>query len=253
MTDAEQEFDATVADLEQSLADIGYPNTELKDITPPQDPDSESTDDPPLRKVIVADTVAGPEFAVVAEEGAPYYQVQASYQLWDDFAKALPADKVTELLTDELRNEVPDGHPARASVPPKLLKDPDERDPILAAFEYLDDFDQDLQTELVFRLTEIFTRAEVKHVIDSTAPDGGVTGFTVFYKIFPYESDFGLRTFNEVVEQVRMAAHHGSLFLRHTFNLGVDINKNTAGDPTRPSVPDATTPPDELADDPSQQ
>jgi hypothetical protein len=249
MTGADEEFDTTMANLEQSLADIGYPNTEMKEVTLPQNPDSESTDSQSLRKVIVANTVAGPEFAVVAEEGASYFQVQASYQLWDDFAEALSSDKVSELLTDELRNGVPDGHPAQASVPPKLLQDPDKREPILAAFEYLDNLDQDLETELIFRLTEIFARAEVKHVIDSTAPDGGVTGFTVFYKIFPYESDFGLRTLNEVVEQVRMATHHGSLFLRHTFNIGVDISKNTAGDPASPSVPDATTPPDELTDD----
>ncbi|AXR79653.1 hypothetical protein AArc1_3355 [Natrarchaeobaculum sulfurireducens] len=150
--------------------------------------------------------------------------------MWQEIAEALSVERAEKLVSEEFDKGIPEDHPIHASVPPEVLEEDDERRIlILAAFEILIEADTEVRKEIVYRLSEIFTNAKVKHVIDSPSETGAPHGFTVMYKIFPYDDQFGPRELNDVIEQVRMAAHQAILFLRYTFNLGVDMNQMTAG------------------------
>jgi len=241
-------LDETVGDVAQLIQDIGYPELEVEDVTMPASDGEE--DEPPLdRRVILVNVPVGPSFVVLAAEDDRYFRVQTSYALWREMADAISVDQARDLVPGELREEIPEDHPVRQTVHPDELEEEEDRLPILAAFKVLDDLDEEVRKEVTYQLSEIFTNAEVKHVVDSTADDGSVTGFTAYYRIFPYESEFGIRELNDVIERVRMAAHRGELFLRYAFNLGVDIGKTTAGDPSDPTNTDRDAHPSTLGED----
>lgn len=247
MTDS---FIDTVQQLEQQIQDIGYEDTHLEELPPLPGPGSDSKEDVkespevdqedlPARCVIVVDAAAGPDFVLFAHETERYIEVQSTYALWRDIADAISEERAETLVPDGMLDDVPEGHPIRSVLPPHQIEGDDNIRIPMAALELLEETELDVRKEIVYQLSEIFTTAEVKHIVDSPSDTGAPHGFNVYYKIFPYESEFSIRELNEVIERVRMAAHRGTMFLRYVFNLGVDISRTTAGDvgddPTTPT------------------
>lgn len=235
-------FNTTVDQLEQQVHDIGYEDTDIRQLPSPEtEPESDGDDDSGNgtleRCVILIDTAAGPEFVLFVSEDQRYVEVQSSYALWQDIAEAISEERAEELAPDTLVNNVPDDHPIRSMLPPDLINNNEGIRGPIAALELLEEASSEVRKEIVYQLSEIFTSAEVKHVVDSPSDTGAPHGFNVYYKIFPYEDDFSIRELNEVIERVRMAAHRGTLFLRYAFNLGVDISRTTAGDIEEEPVP----------------
>lgn len=257
MTGEETTFYEAVDTVEQLVDNIGYTETERVDLPPHatdaddasngESADAESLS--PSPQAIFANTQAGPDFAVIASPNQEYFRIQSSYPLWQDLAELLSPEKAAEIVPDGLADDIPEDHSVRTEVPPHVLKDEDKRLRVLGAFERLDNVDTELRKELVYKLSEIFTEAEVKHVINSPSDYGAPHGFTVHYKLFPYSEQFGPRELNSVIEKVRMATHHASLFLRYTFDVGVDIGRSTAGDiAAEPSTPGRSGNPKDLTD-----
>jgi len=231
----ETELEDTVDDVEELIQAIGYPETNRVELPPPREKQSdgdsgtsESEESP--GEVIVTEVDAGPNFAVIARRSEAYFEVQSTYPLWQDLATALSPKEAEEVVPKSIQEEVPEDHPARSEVPLDDLDDEDKRLQVLGAFELLRRVDIDVRKELVYQLSKIFTRAEVKHIVNSPDKEAAPHEFIVQYKIFPYANRFGFKELNETVEKVRMAAHRGTLYLRYAFNLGVDIDRNTAGD-----------------------
>jgi hypothetical protein len=241
------EFKSTVETVEQLVRDIGYTDTTQQDVSPPGT--GESSNDQTRRTAIFVNTDVGPDFVVSADETERYFDVQSSYALWIEIASALSETRVVGLVPDDIAAEVPDDHPAGMYAPEEILNDDDLRRPVLAAFELLNDVDREVRKDIVYQLTEIFTNANVRHVVDSPSESGAVHEFTVFYRCFPYEEDFEIRRLNATVERVRMATHRGTLFPRYVFDLGVDISKATAGEVVDPTIPSRDVDPSGITDE----
>lgn len=229
------ELEDTVDYVEELVQDIGYPETNRLELPPPPEEQSDGDSDTSESaespgEVIVAETDAGPNFAIIARRDEAYFEVQSTYLLWQDLATALSPEKAGEVIPESIQEEVPENHPVRSEMRLDDLDDEDQQLEVLGAFELLRRVDIDVRKELVYQLSKIFTRAEVKHIVNSPDDEAAPHEFTVQYKVFPYADQFGIRELNETVEKVRMAAHRGTLYLRYVFNLGVDIDRNTAGD-----------------------
>lgn len=237
------EFETTVDEVEDLVKGIGYSETDRVEIPSPPEERSEdeaNNSDVPesLGEVIIVEVNAGPNFIVIAQKSRAYFEIQSSYPLWQDLATALTSEEAREIVPESLQEEVPEDHPVNAEIQLENLDDADERIQVLGAFELLRRVDLEVRKELVYQLSKIFTRAEVKHIVNSPDEKAAPHEFTVKYKIFPYDNQFGPQELNEMVEKVRMAAHRGTLYLRYAFNLGVDIDRNTAGDvDTEPQPP----------------
>jgi hypothetical protein len=235
------EFEATVGKIEELVQSIGYPETDRIEIPPPpelrpdEDEETEKKSET-LGEIIAVEANAGPDFAVIAQRNKAYFEIQSTYPLWEDIATVLNPEKATGFVPENIRDKVPEDHPARAELQLEDL-DEDRRLQILGAFEFLRQLELDVRKELVYQLSKIFTRAEVKHVVNSPDETAAPHEFTVKYRIFPYEDTFGPRELNETVEKVRMAAQRGKMYLRYTFNIGVDIDRTTASDVEGPPDP----------------
>lgn len=239
-------FEDTVDQIAKQIQDIGYTDihTEQLEAPPEKNTEDDSTDEspdkqPPKRYVILVDAAAGPDLVLLANEDERYVKVQSSFSLWREIAEAISEERAEELVPDELVEDPPEEHPIRSILHPQHFEDSEELRKPIAALELLDQVNTEVRKEIVYQLSEIFTNAEVKHVVDSPSDTGAPHGFNVYYKIFPYEDDFSIAELNRVIERVRMAAHRGTLFLRYAFNLGVDISRTTAGkieeDPNPPT------------------
>jgi len=248
----EDSFEATVEQIEQQIQDIGYTETHIQQLEAPSndetdaesdDSDESPVEEPPKRFVILVDAAAGPDIVLVATENERFVKVQSSYSLWREIAGAISSERAQELISEEVVEEPPEDHPIRSVVHPDHFDEKEQLQKQMAALELLDQVSTEVRKEIVYQLSEIFTNAEVKHVVDSPSETGAPHGFNVFYKIFPYEDDFSIAELNTVIERVRMAAHRGTLFLRYAFNLGVDITRTTAGE-----VGEEPTPPTETID-----
>lgn len=231
----EADFVNTVDAVEELVQAIGYSETDRLELPPAperqSDSDTENVEPPESPgEAVVAGTDTGPDFAVIARKSEAYFEVQSTYLLWQDIANELSPEKAKEIIPKNIREEVPEEHPVRNEVVVEEFDDEDQRLQVLGAFELLRGVDIEVRKELVYQLSKVFTRAEVKHIVNSPDEKAAPHEFTVQYKIFPYDDDFGLKELNETVEKVRMAAHRGTLYLRYAFNLGVDIDRNTAGD-----------------------
>lgn len=232
----DNEFEPTVAKVDELVQSIGYPETDRIEIpTPPElrseEEEEEDTEEipEPLGEIIAVEADAGPDFAVIAQRNKPYFEIQSTYPLWEDIATVMSTEKAKEIVPESIQEEVPDDHPARAEIQLENL-DADRRVQILGAFELLRQLELDVRKELVYQLSKIFTKAEVKHVVNSPDETAAPHDFTVKYRIFPYENTFGQRALNETVEKIRMAAQRGKMYLRYTFDIGVDLDRTTAGD-----------------------
>lgn len=231
----ETDFADKVDAVEELIRGIGYPETDRLKLPPAprRESDSDTENAEPADspgEAVVATTDAGPNFAVVARKSKAYFEVQSTYPLWQDIANELSPEKATAIIPKSTQEQVPEEHPARDEVVIEEFDNEDQRLRVLGAFELLRGVDIEVRKELVYQLSKIFTRAEVKHIVNSPDEKAAPHEFTVQYKIFPYDDDFGFKELNETVEKVRMAAHRGTLYLRYAFNLGVDIGRNTAGD-----------------------
>jgi hypothetical protein len=232
--------EAVMEALEADIRAIGYENTSARIIEPSHLPTSHHEDAdgptpairevPPTLYIVLVDVDAGPSFIVRLEEGDHFATVQSTYELWRDIADRLTTEQATELVPEDLRSELPEEHSAVDILPPHMLNDKQERLPAIAAIGLLTDVSIDMRREIVYQLTEIFTAAAVKHMVNSPTTKAAPHEFSVFAKVFPTEEAYSLQTLNETVEQVRMAAHRGEQFLRYSFKLGVDIAEETAGD-----------------------
>lgn len=252
-TEAEA-FDEAVEEVQTLIEAIGYEETQVCELEEPSDngTDAEGDELAPREKVILASAQAGPNFVVFATESERSFRLQSSYALWRDLADALPDEKIEEYVSDDLREEIPEDHPVRLAVHPEELEEDQERKlAILAAFEILDQANNQIRKELVYQLSDMFTSAEVKHIVDSPTEEGVPHGFTVYTRIFPYEEDgLRIRDLNESIEQVRMASHRATLFMRYAFNLGVDITRTTTGSiGGSPEIPSRDLSPEEIADE----
>jgi hypothetical protein len=182
------------------------------------------------RRVLYANEPVGPDYTVVADEGDRYFTLQSRYQLWPDIAQYLSQEKAESIAPEDVNED----HPVRSHVP--KFADYEESDQIrlTAAIEILSDLSDNDRRELIIQLTNIFTDAGLKHSIGEVNSATGITGFTVFHRVFPYEDSFTIGDLNKILERVRMATHMGELVLKYTFNLPVDIEGTTGGDVTEP-------------------
>lgn len=238
-------FEDAVRQLAEQVQDIGYEDVEIEQLQTSQpsesDGDNDATPDEavPERFVILVETTAGPDFVLLASEDERYVEVQSTYSLWHDIAEEISEDHAIELVPDEVLDDLSDDHPINDLLYVEEIEDREVLRRPVAALELLEQADKEVRKEIVYQLSEIFTNAEVKHVVDSPSETGAPHGFNVYYKIFPFEDSFTLDELNSTVERVRMAAHRGTLFLRYAFNLGVDISRTTSGnlkaDPKPPS------------------
>jgi len=217
--------------IEEYVQGIGYPNTEQIELPPPPE-EGEDRSRPPESgmQVIIVDVETGPSFTVIAKPETEYFKIQSTYPLWQDLAEALTPDAAKEFIPDEIQADIPEDHPIRSELAKGALEDEEHRLRALGAFELLRRVDLDIRKDLVYQLSRIFTRAEVKHFVGSPDSEAAPHEFMVEYKIFPYSDQFGYRELNDAIERVRMAAQRGTLYLRYAFNLGVDLEGSTAGE-----------------------
>lgn len=225
MTDSES-FEKATDQVAELLDEFGGEVELYKfDVDAPVD-DSESK----RGRLVKVDEPVGPDYTVVAREEQRFFTLQSRYQLWDDIAEELTTDDVNRLSSDP----VGETHPVREIVPGFGEHDEPTQRRCAAAVEVLDSLSAANRRDLILQLTAVFTRAGLKHSVGAVESGGGITGFTVFHRIFPYEQEFSISGLNETVERVRMAAHMGELLLKYTFDLPVDLAGNWSGDVTNP-------------------
>lgn len=223
-------LEETIESVEADIKAIGYSETQVKDLTPPRDQIPDDSEQTPQTYIIEVESSAGPSFTVIGEAEDQYFSVQSNYQLWLDIARQFDPEEAEKFVELEGEESIPDDHPLREVIPiDRIDLEDEERVAMLASFEVLTSIDQKTRQELIYQLTDIFTANEVKHRVDTTTDQDGITGFTVHDKIFPQEPDFSLYKVNRTVERVRMAAHRAEIFLRYAFNLGVDMERTRTG------------------------
>jgi hypothetical protein len=258
-------FEAATELVAEFLDEIGYSEYRLIELPsqsasdPGQDGESdgqggsdsgtaEGDDGAPDQNVrmVAVEAEAGPNFNILARPEDRHFTVQSSYDLWRDIASYLNENQVERLATEVPDEGFADDHRIRQLGPPPVDElDSDELHRRLATVEILDRISDDGRKEMIYQLSEILTRGEVKHVVNSLGRTGSVTGFVAYYKIFPYDDRFDVSRLNDVIERVRMTTHQGELFLRYAMDLDVDMTQSTGGDvpaeslnEDRRSVPD---------------
>jgi hypothetical protein len=232
-------FSGAVEQLEEKITAVGYPETEIVDLTPSQpaesadsQADSESgteDEEPPRILGIFVEVPAGPDFRIIAQEDVEYFRIQVTYQLWQDIATQMDTETAEDLVDIPDDESVPEDHPIRELVPVDDLEiTADERLVMLGAVNLLAEMKEETRAELIYHLTDLFTASELKHRVDTLSNHQGITSFQVYDKIFAYEP-LSLHDLSRTIERVRMAAHRATLFLRYAFNLGVDIERTQSG------------------------
>lgn len=220
MTDGES-FEKATDTVAEFLSSFGG-EVELYDL--------EASEDAVRRRLIRVEEPVGPDYTVIATEGERFFRLQATYRLWTDVA-----DNLSETDIDEYAPAtVDDSHPVQSVVPGVGEFDEAEQRQLAAAIEVLDALPSESRRDLILQLTGVFTRAGLKHSVSAVREGSGITEFTVYHRLFPYEDGFSISQLNETVERVRMAAHMGELLLKYTFNLPVDIAGTESGDVTDP-------------------
>jgi hypothetical protein len=193
--------------------------------------DLETDEDGVRRRLIRVEEPVGPSYTVIATEGERFFRLQATYRLWEDVADSLSETDIDEYAP----STVGDSHPVQSVVPGVEDRfDGEEQRRLAAAVEVLDALPSESRRDLILQLTGVFTRAGLKHSVSAVREGSGITEFTVYHRLFPYEDSFSISRLNDTVERVRMAAHMGELLLKYTFNLPVDITGTESGDVTEP-------------------
>lgn len=202
---------------------------------------SEVTEYQPHQYIIHAKTPVGPDYVVRAVEGEAYFDVIADYSLVPDIADFYDSDELKDVSVADLDPN----HPLFLEISRESAEELEEADEepiarLYTAVEALDNLEEDIKADIIYQLTDMFTTAPVKYVVTSTREDGkgGIKGFEVFYRIFPYEDSFRLSDLNETIEQVRMATQRGKIFLKYSFQLDVDFGEETGGSSVQVSPPE---------------
>jgi len=216
---------------EESMQDEGHEDGDSND-QPTGNEAEEANQEVPYRPhqyIIAVEARVGPSFFVRAVDGDRYFDVLSEFNLAREVAEYYAEDDFEQVEIDSL----PDDHPIFVNWSLEELQrlDDEKVSRLATSLEALDNVGNDIKGEIIYQLTDIFTRASVKHTIQSTRPGGkgGVKGFQVYYRIFPYEDDFGMSHLNEVIERVRMAAQRGKVFLKYSFQLDIDFGGTTGG------------------------
>jgi hypothetical protein len=230
----------------ESETSSGRPPDEQSNSVEGADNDLESSPDEtkyqPHQYIIQVATPVGPDYVVRAVEGEAYFDVIADYSLVPDIAEFYDSDELKDVSVADLD---PD-HPLFIDFPRESLEEMEEEGDeetiarLYTAVEALDNLDEDIKADIIYQLTDIFTTAPVKYVVNSTREDGrgGIKGFQVFYRIFPYEEAFNLNDLNDVIEQVRMATQRGKIFLKYSFQLDIDFGEETGGGAVQANPPE---------------
>jgi hypothetical protein len=203
---------------------------------------SEETKYQPHQYIIQVETPVGPDYVVRAVEREAYFDVIADYSLVPDIAEFYDSDELQDVSVADLDPDPPLFiHFPRES--PEEMEEAGDEETIArlyTAVEALDNLDEDIKADIIYQLTDIFTTAPVKYVVNSTQEDGrgGIKGFQVFYRIFPYEEAFNLNDLNDVIEQVRMATQRAKIFLRYSFQLDIDFGEETGGSAVQANPPE---------------
>jgi hypothetical protein len=195
----------------------------------------------PHQYIIRAETSVGPDYVIRAVEELAYFDVIADYSLIPDIADFYETDDLETIALSDIDSD----HPIFLDYSRESLEKMEEEvgeEPInrlYTAFESLDNLDEKIKADIIYQLTEIFTTAPVKYVVESTQENGqgGIKGFQVFYRIFPYEDRFSLADLNNVIEQVRMATQRGEIFLKYSFQLDIDFGEETGGSSVEANPP----------------
>lgn len=203
---------------------------------------SEETGYQPHQYIIQATTPVGPDYVVRAVEGEAYFDIIADYSLVPDIAEFYDSDELEDISVAD----VDSGHPLFLHFSRESLEEMEEEaseemiSRLYTAVEALDNLDEEIKADIIYQLTDIFTTAPVKYVVNSTREDGrgGIKGFQVFYRVFPYEDAFGLSDLNDVIEQVRMATQRGKIFLKYSFQLDIDFGEETGGNAVQANPPE---------------
>jgi len=234
------------------------PETQDSQTTPERSPDEESNSvegdntelesSPeengyqPHQYLIRVETPVGPDYVVRAVEEEAYFDIIADYSLLPDIAEFYDSDELDEISVAGIDSD----HPLFIEFPRESLEEIEEEADeemiarLYTAVEALDNLDEDIKADIIYQLTDIFTTAPVKYVVKSTQEDGrgGIKGFEVFYRIFPYEDGFSLDDLNDVIEQVRMATQRGKIFLKYSFQLDIDFGEETGGSAVQANPPE---------------
>lgn len=228
----EESFEEVSDTVASYLEDIGSGDVNLYEFGEATDAesDAETEDDTKRKRILHVSEPVGPDYTVIATEGSRSFRLQSTYSVWDDIAEQLPEETIDEYVSDT----VGESHPVRDVIP--VFDDAEEptQRRLAAAVEILDSLPDDDRRDLIVQLTSVFTGSGLKHSVGAVREGSGITGFTVFHRVFPYEDQFRIAELNETVERVRMAAHMGELLLKYTFNLPVDIAGTAAGDISDP-------------------
>lgn len=163
--------------------------------------------------VLMVTEAVGPDYVVICPQESKYFIIQSGYNLFGDIYEHVSEEKAREYFEEK---EVDGGS---------------EDLRVGATVEILNSISKDEKKDLIYQLTEIFTDAAVKYQVNQI-DGGGISEFDVRYRIFPYADDFTITRLNDVIERVRMATQQGRLYLRYSFQLGVDFQEDTVGDAT---------------------
>jgi len=172
---------------------------------------------------VVPEKGEGPIYHVVGFPQDRFFKIECHYSLVGAIASELTEKTATEILA-----EYPIDYEEEYLT--QFLREPDDEDLqcVAAAIGWLESLDSDQVDQIVYSLSETFASAPIKFRIHTTPSGEGIIGFQTHEKIFPYESDFSIRQFNKSVERVRLPTYLGRLYLKMTFNLGInDARENT--------------------------
>lgn len=171
-------------------------------------------------KYVIAGELNNKFFSVIY----PSFIVQSiALNLGDETVEELLEKYDEEELGEELDKtglvkEVEEGE-----VPDDLEFDIITGEAFLAAKEWLDSLNTELQQEIRFHLTDRLSDSSVGYTI---FPEKGDTvyGFQVERKVFPYEEPFTLQEFNQSVQAVISVGVNGHNFLGKTFNVSEELS-----------------------------
>lgn len=224
-TDRVSEYLEDISDTE-----IGHYEVELKQSSSDDDTsdvEGQSAEEhSKIRRLLFVEETVGPDYVVIADEGDRFFRLQSQYEFWHDVAGFLSEEDIDRFVPDE----IPDDHLLRSRINDASELDPEVRTALAASLEALNQISDEERRELILQLTDIFTDAGLKHVVDAVEKGSGIAGFHVYHKIFPYEDEFQIGELNQTVERVRMAAHHGEMVLKYVFNMPIDMSGTTGGE-----------------------
>lgn len=182
-------------------------------------------------------------YVIVGGSSNKYFSIIYPSFIIQSIASNLDEETVDDLLQeydeDDLVQEMDDFEVAERieedEIPDDLEDEMITGEAHLAAREWLDSLDDELQQEIRFHLMDRLSDSSVAFTV---FPESGETvyGFQVARKVFPYEEAFTLQEFNQSVQAVVSVGVDGHNFLAKTFNIREELS--SPGEELRsPSLP----------------